>query len=109
MNSPDAVRRRLEKGHPERAGQRFRTPSATANESQDSGRPARQPSDRNDGSGQNRHERSKCEQGFSSNAREWSATPSARSDGFNNVDGSPDCGVYIQMRGIEQVRICSGL
>ena len=32
----------------------------------------------------------------------------ARSDGFDNVDGGPECGVYIQMRGIEQVRIRRG-
>ncbi len=32
----------------------------------------------------------------------------ARSDGFDNVDGGPECGVYIQMRGIEQVRIWRG-
>src|SRR5215813_12898543 len=48
---------------------------------------------------------SRCELGLSSNTKEWSATPSARSDGFDNVDGGPDCRVYIQMRGIEQVRI----
>ena len=33
-----------------------------------------------------------------------SALP-ACSDGFDDVDGGPECGVYIQMRGIEQVRI----
>src|SRR5271170_2895930 len=34
-----------------------------------------------------------------------SAALSARSDGFDDVDGSPECGVYTQMRGIEQVRV----
>ena len=31
--------------------------------------------------------------------------PSARSGGLDDVDGGPDGRVYIQMRGIEQVRI----
>ena len=31
--------------------------------------------------------------------------PSTGSCSFDNGDGCPDCGVYIQMRGIEQVRI----
>ena len=35
----------------------------------------------------------------------WSATPSARSASLDDVDGGPDCCVYIQMRCIEQVRI----
>src|SRR5260221_10440160 len=35
----------------------------------------------------------------------WSAARPACSDGFDNVDGGPECGVYIQIRGIEQVRI----
>src|SRR2546425_2369148 len=34
-----------------------------------------------------------------------SAALPACSDGFDNVDGGPECGVYIQMRGIQQVRI----
>jgi hypothetical protein len=34
-----------------------------------------------------------------------SAALSARSDGFDDFDGSPECRVYTQMRGIEQVRI----
>ena len=37
-----------------------------------------------------------------------SALP-ACSDGFDDVDGGPECGVYIQMRGIEQVRILRAL
>lgn len=49
--------------------------------------------------------KSACEQGCSSKARVWSATPSARSNGFDNVDSGLDCGVYIQMCGIEQVRV----
>ena len=38
-----------------------------------------------------------------------SAALSARSDGLDDVDGGPECGVYIQMRGIEQVRVGRGL
>src|SRR5438552_10591029 len=34
-----------------------------------------------------------------------SAAFPACSDGFDDVDGGPECGVYIQMRGVEQVRI----
>src|SRR6476660_4115793 len=37
-----------------------------------------------------------------------SAAPSARSGGLDDVDGSPDGRVYIQMRRIEQVRVRSG-
>jgi hypothetical protein len=36
-----------------------------------------------------------------------SAALSARSDGFDDFDSGPECGVYIQMRGIEQVCIGS--
>ena len=39
----------------------------------------------------------------------WSATPSARSASLDDVDGGPDGRVYIQMRGIEQVRIFRAL
>jgi len=34
-----------------------------------------------------------------------SAALSARSDGFDDIDGSPECGVYTQMCGVEQVRV----
>ena len=34
-----------------------------------------------------------------------SAAFPACSDGFDDVDGGPERGVYIQMRGVEQVRI----
>jgi len=34
-----------------------------------------------------------------------SAALTARSDGFDDIDGSPECRVYTQMRGVEQVRI----
>ena len=37
-----------------------------------------------------------------------SAALSARSDGFDDIDGSPECRVYTQMRGVEQVRIGRG-
>ena len=36
-----------------------------------------------------------------------SAALSARSDGFDDIDGSPECRVYTQMRCIEQVRVWS--
>src|SRR5260370_2623031 len=36
-----------------------------------------------------------------------SAALPACSDGFDNVDGGPECGVYIQMSGVEQVRVGS--
>jgi hypothetical protein len=31
--------------------------------------------------------------------------PSARSNSLDNIDSGPECGVYTQMRGIEQVRV----
>ena len=37
-----------------------------------------------------------------------SAALPACSDGFDDIDGGPECGVYIQMRGVEQVRIRGG-
>ena len=43
--------------------------------------------------------------GLSSNDESALARLSARSGGFDDVDGSPDCRSYIQMRGIEQVCI----
>ena len=43
--------------------------------------------------------------GSSSTTKARSAALPACSDGFDDVDGGPECGVYIQMRGIEQVRI----
>src|SRR6266508_348269 len=46
--------------------------------------------------------------GFSSMTGARSAAPPARPDGFDNVDGGPERGVYIQMRGVEQVRIRRG-
>jgi hypothetical protein len=33
---------------------------------------------------------------------------SARSNSLDDIDGGPECGVYTQMRGIEQVRVRSG-
>ena len=41
--------------------------------------------------------------GSSSKTEARSAARPACSDGFDNVDGGPECGVYIQMRGVEQV------
>jgi len=38
-----------------------------------------------------------------------SAALSARSDGLDDVNGGPECGVYTQMRGIEQVSVGSAL
>src|SRR5215467_14463219 len=89
-------------GRPERAGQRFRIPSATAMTIWQASA-ATERSVRWFRSGPPTG--SRCELGLSSNTKEWLATPSARSDGFDNVDGGPDCRVYIQMRGVEQVRI----
>ena len=43
--------------------------------------------------------------GSSSTDGARSAAHPACSDGFDNVDGGPERGVYIQMRGIEQVRV----
>ena len=43
--------------------------------------------------------------GFSSNDGRGSNLLPARSDGLDNVDGSPDAAFYIQMGGIEQVSI----
>src|SRR4029450_5407855 len=47
----------------------------------------------------------RLERGFVLQHEGWSATPSARSASLDDVDGGPDGRVYIQMRGIEQVRI----
>ena len=52
--------------------------------------------------------RRRRERALSSNDEAAVSRASARSDGFDNVDGGPECGVYIQMRGIEQVRIRRG-
>src|SRR5438093_13011420 len=46
--------------------------------------------------------------GSSSMTDARSAALPACSDGFDNVDGGPDCGVYIQMRSVEQVRVRRG-
>src|SRR6478609_3627818 len=45
----------------------------------------------------------RAEQAHPPKAEARSAARPACSDGFDNVDGGPECGVYIQMRGIEQV------
>src|ERR1700751_39167 len=50
----------------------------------------------------------RAEQAHPPKAEARSAALPACSDGFDNVDGGPECGVYIQMRGIEQVRIRRG-
>jgi hypothetical protein len=47
----------------------------------------------------------RLERGFVLQHEGWSATLSARSASLDDVDGGPDGRVYIQMRGIEQVRI----
>src|SRR5262249_20507596 len=47
--------------------------------------------------------------GSSSTTGARSTAPPACSDGFYNVDGSPECRVYIQMRRIEQVRVWRSL
>src|SRR5690606_19629954 len=50
-------------------------------------------------------ERRRASGAWSSNSEGRSATPSARSDSFDDIDGGPDCRVYIQTGGIEQVRV----
>ena len=45
------------------------------------------------------------ERGFVLQQRGALIAPSARSGGLDDVDGSPDCRVYIQMCRIEQVRV----
>jgi hypothetical protein len=45
------------------------------------------------------------ERGFVLQQRGALGASSARSGGLDDVDGGPDCRVYIQMRGIEQVRV----
>ena len=42
---------------------------------------------------------------MSSNNGGRSTAAPARSGSLDDVDGGPYCGVYIQMRGIEQVRV----
>src|SRR5262245_22803780 len=56
-------------------------------------------------SGPGKAVRKRSEQAWSSTTGARSAAPPACSDGFDNVDGGPERGVYIQMRSIEQVRI----
>ena len=63
------------------------------------------------GSGQavrNRPKMKRAEQAEPSTTEARSAALPACSDGFDDIDGGPECGVYIQMRGIEQVRIGGG-
>src|SRR5437660_12874303 len=55
-----------------------------------------------------RHERSRTEQAHPPLTETRSAALPACSDGFDDIDGGPECGVYIQMRGVEQVRIRRG-
>jgi hypothetical protein len=47
----------------------------------------------------------RLERGFVLQHEARSTAPSARSGGLDDVDGGPDGRVYIQMCGIEQVRI----
>lgn len=51
----------------------------------------------------------RLERGFVLQQRGALFAPSARPAGLDDVDGGPDCRVYIQMRGIEQVRIRGAL
>src|SRR5436190_13942549 len=51
----------------------------------------------------------RAEQAHPPKAEARSAARPACSDGFDDVDGGPECGVYIQMRGVEQVRVRRGL
>ena len=47
----------------------------------------------------------RLERGFVLQHEGRSTAPSARSGGLDDVDDGPDGRVYIQMRGIEQVRV----
>ena len=47
----------------------------------------------------------RLERGFVLQQRGALIAPSARSGGLDDVDGGPDCGGYIHIGGIEQVRI----
>src|SRR5262245_2762027 len=66
-----------------------------------------EPSDRDDGSLKSGwHRNGACTNGlWPPTSRARSAVPPARSGGLDNSDGGPERGVYIQMRGVEQVRI----
>src|SRR5207253_5135605 len=70
--------------------------------------PGARPSTVNDDCGPAKRQRSEREQALPPTTNRGSAAASACSDGFDNVDGSPERGVYIQLRGIEQVRIWRG-
>src|SRR5207244_5621834 len=48
------------------------------------------------------------EQALPPTTEAWSAPLPACSAGFDNIGGGPECGVYIQMRGVEQVRLRRG-
>src|SRR5579872_3194429 len=52
-----------------------------------------------------RSRQAKRERAYLRLTKSRSAALSARSDGFDDIDGSPERGVYTQMRGIEQVRV----
>src|SRR5664279_6596448 len=73
--------------------------------SRNPGWPALKPCFRNDGS--IRRPTQRLERGFVLQQRGALIAPSARSGGLEDVDGGPDCRVYSQMRGIEQVRVGS--
>jgi hypothetical protein len=68
------------------------------------GWPAQKPCFRNNGSIEQRFTL-RLERGFVLQQRGALLAPSARPAGLDDVDGGPDCRVYIQMRCIEQVRI----
>src|SRR5262249_62249850 len=66
------------------------------------------PAHRNGGSDPARHLKKRAEQAHPPTTEARSAALPACSDGFDNVDGGPERGVYIQMRRVEQVRIRRG-
>jgi hypothetical protein len=51
------------------------------------------------------HFTQRLERGFVLQHEGRSTAPPARSGGLDDIDGGPDDRVYIQMRGIEQVRV----
>src|SRR4030081_2097697 len=103
MKSPGAARRRLKlKGVPNDQGRRSRRPPTTTG---NTGRPARVAQQAGGWLVCGTPSLSRTERAWSSTTSAQSATPPARSGGLDNGDGGPERRVYIEMRGIEQVRI----
>src|SRR5580698_10573463 len=52
-----------------------------------------------------RSARTKRRTGWTSNDENALTALSARSSGLDDINGGPECGVYTQMSGVEQVRV----